>query len=128
VAEGSLKGKHANAENSLVNSPFAIISVSAPPTTVMCELRYFDLGVGSYHQDVLPGFGSSRAGTGKSKNMMHLYLARHSRLLAAALTCSEVLQEIAYGRRRGAVTLWSHLQKENLNHEDPKLGTELRGD
>jgi hypothetical protein len=105
VAEGSLKGKHANTENSLVNSPPPIISVSAPPTTVMYELRYFDLGVGSYRQDVLPGFGSSRAGTGKSKNMMHLYLAKHSRLLAAGLTCSEVLREIAYGRGRGAVTL-----------------------
>jgi hypothetical protein len=111
-----------------VNSPSPIISVSAPPTTVMYELRYFDLGVGSYHQDVLPGFESPKVGTGKSKNMMYLYLARHSRLLAASLTCSGVLQEIAYGRGQGAVTLWSHLQKGNLNDQDPKLGTELRRD
>jgi hypothetical protein len=128
VAEGSLKGKHANAENSLMNSSFTIISASTPPTTAMYELRYFDLGVGSYHQDILPGFGSSSVGTGKSKNMMRLYLARHSRLLTAALTCSQVLQEIAYGRGREAITYWSHLQKENLNRQDPKLGTELRRD
>jgi hypothetical protein len=115
MAAGSLKGKHANAENSLVNSSFPIISVSTPPTTVMYELRYFDIGVGSYHQDVLPGFGSSRVGTGKSKNVMHLYLARHGGLLTAALSRSEVLQEIAYGRGREAVTLYSPIFKRRTS-------------
>jgi hypothetical protein len=128
VAEGSLKGKHANAENSLVNSPFAIISVSAPQRLLCMSIDTsiwgWDLTTKMFYRNLGP-----QGLIQESRKIRYTYIfARHSRLLTAALTCSEVLQEIAYGRGRGAVTLWSHLQKENLNHRDPKLGTELRKD